>query len=48
MLKKPAEYERDTSSAKYMVISRKDSTDSLIGIPAGYFQRALVDESGII
>jgi hypothetical protein len=35
MLKNPAEYERDTSSAKRTVISRQVSPDSLLGMSAG-------------
>jgi len=48
MLKNPAEYERDILSAKFTVISRQVSPDSLLGVSAGICQRALVDESGMI
>jgi hypothetical protein len=48
MLKKPAEYERNVSSAKFATISRQVSPDSLLGVYAGICQRALVDKSGII
>jgi hypothetical protein len=39
---------RDTSPAKFAVISRKVSLASLADISAGYCQIALVDGSGII
>jgi hypothetical protein len=42
VLKNPAEYERDISSAKFTAISRQLSPESLHGISAGIFQRALV------
>jgi hypothetical protein len=48
MLKIPAEYEGDISSAKFTANSRKVSADSLLGVSAGYCQRALVDKSGMI
>jgi len=48
MLKIPAEYERDTSSPKYTAIFRQVSSPLLLGVSAGYCQRALVDESGMI
>jgi hypothetical protein len=44
----PAKYERNISSAKFTAISRKFSPDSLLEVSAGIFQRAQVDESGII
>jgi hypothetical protein len=44
MLKKPAEYESDTSSEKFKAISRQVSPALLLGVSAGYRQRALVDE----
>jgi hypothetical protein len=48
LLKKPAGMRRDTSSAKFTAISRQVSPASLLGVSAGYYQRALVDESGRI
>jgi hypothetical protein len=48
MLKSPAEYDRETSSAKFTDISRPVSPASLLGVCAGNCQRALVDESGMI
>jgi hypothetical protein len=48
MLKNHTEYERDTSSAKFIAISRQVSTDSPLRVSAGIFQTALVHESGII
>jgi hypothetical protein len=41
MLKIAAEYERDTSSAKFMAISCQVSPASLAGVSTGYCQRAL-------
>jgi hypothetical protein len=46
MLKNPAEYERDTSQAKFTDISRQVSA-SLLGI-CRYLPELPVDESGII
>jgi hypothetical protein len=48
MLKYPAEHERDISSAKFTAISRQVSPDSLLGVCACIFQKALVDASGMI
>jgi hypothetical protein len=48
MFKNPAEYERDTSSAKFMAVSCQVSPALLPNVYAGYCQRALVDESGMI
>jgi hypothetical protein len=48
MLKDHAEYERDTSSAKFTVTSRQVTPASLPGVSTDYCQRALVDEIGII
>jgi hypothetical protein len=56
MLKNPAEYEIDISSAKLTAISSAKLTaiprqvfpDSLLGVSAGTCERALVDESGMI
>jgi hypothetical protein len=45
MLKNLAEYERDILPEKFTAISRQVSPDSLLGVSAGIFQRALVDES---
>jgi hypothetical protein len=39
---------RDTSEAKFTVISRHVSPASLLVVSVGYFQRTLVDESGKI
>jgi hypothetical protein len=47
MLKNSPEYERDTSSEKFTAISRQVPPASLLGVSAGYCQRALVDESGM-
>jgi hypothetical protein len=44
MLKIPAEYERDASSAKFKAISDQVSTALPPGVSAGYWQTALVDE----
>jgi hypothetical protein len=44
MLKKPAEYERDVSWAKFIAISLRVSYNSQLGIYVGIFQKALVDE----
>jgi hypothetical protein len=46
MLKIHAEYDRDTSSAKFRAISRQIYFPSLPVVSAGYCQRTLVDESG--
>jgi hypothetical protein len=48
MMKNSAEYERDTSSAKFTSISSQGSPDSVLGIFAGTYQKALVDETEII
>jgi hypothetical protein len=48
MLKIPAEYERDISSAKFTDISRHVSPDSLVVFSAGICHRPLLDESGMI
>jgi hypothetical protein len=48
MLKIPAEYERDISSAKVTAFSRHFPPDSLLGVAAGVCQRDLVDEWGMI
>jgi hypothetical protein len=47
-LKIPAKYDRDTSSAKFTAIFRQVLPASLPDVCAGYFQRALADESGMI
>jgi hypothetical protein len=39
---------RDISSVKFTAISRQFSPDLLLGVSAGIFQTALVDESGMI
>jgi hypothetical protein len=48
MIKIPAEYEREISSAKFTAMSRQVSPDSQLGISVGICQRALVDESGFL
>jgi hypothetical protein len=48
MLKNPESMKRDSSEAKFTVISRQVSPASLLGVSAGYCQRAVVDESGMI
>jgi hypothetical protein len=48
MLKNPAEYEREISSAKFTATYHQVSPDLLLGVSAGICQTALVDESGII
>jgi hypothetical protein len=48
MLKNPAEYKRDTSSAKFMAISRQVSSVTLPSVSAGYCLNALVNKSGMI
>jgi hypothetical protein len=48
MLKNPAEYERDTSSANSRTLLAKFIPASLLGIPASICQRALANESGMI
>jgi hypothetical protein len=48
MLKNSADYEKYTSFAKFTSISRQISSASVLGVSAGYCQRALVDESGMI
>jgi hypothetical protein len=47
MIKNPAEYERDNSSAKITAIYCQVSPASLLGVPASVCQRALVEKSGI-
>jgi hypothetical protein len=47
MLKNPAEYERDNTSAKFVAISRHVSS-FLARASAGYCQRAPDDKSGMI
>jgi hypothetical protein len=44
MLKLPAEYERDIPLTKFTTISRQVSSDLLLGVSAGYYQRGLADE----
>jgi hypothetical protein len=39
---------RDTSSAKFTAVSRQVSLALLLNVSAGYCQRALVEESGMI
>jgi hypothetical protein len=48
MLKTPTEYDRDTSPAKLTDFCANFSPASLLDVPAGVFQRDLVDESGMI
>jgi hypothetical protein len=48
MLKNPAEREIDTLSAKLMVISSIVSPTSIRDVSAGYCQRALFVESGMV
>jgi hypothetical protein len=48
MLKNPAEYERDTSSAKFTDILAKFFHALLLGVSADFCQIALMDESGMI
>jgi hypothetical protein len=48
MLKNPAEYGRDTASAKIHSICHQVSPASIPGMSAGCCQNALVDESGMI
>jgi hypothetical protein len=48
MEKNPAKYERYTSLAKIHRIFRLASPASLLGIFAGYYQTALVDDSRMI
>jgi hypothetical protein len=43
MLKKPAEYEREISLAKFTAISCQLSADSLLDVSAGICHRTLVD-----
>jgi hypothetical protein len=38
------EYERDISSAKFTANSRQISSDLLLDVSSGTFQKALVDE----
>jgi hypothetical protein len=47
-VREPHECERGTSSAKFTFISRQVSPASLPVVSAGYCQRAVMDESGII
>jgi hypothetical protein len=44
MFKNPTGMKRDTLWAKFTAISHQFSPDSLLGVSAGYFQRALVDK----
>jgi hypothetical protein len=44
----PAVNERDTLSANFTAISRKGSAPLLLDVFAGYCQRVMVDESGMI
>jgi hypothetical protein len=48
MLKNPTGMKRNTSKAKFMAISHQVSTALLPDVSAGYCQRALVNESGIV
>jgi hypothetical protein len=48
MLKNPAEYERDTSSAKFTDISSQFLPASLLDVSAGICHKTVVDETGII
>jgi hypothetical protein len=48
MLKYSAEYERDTSQAKFMAISHQVSLASLPDVSACYCRRYLMDELGMI
>jgi hypothetical protein len=48
MLKIPAKYDRDTSPVKFTSISRQLFSVSLLGVPVGFCQGALVDQSGMI
>jgi hypothetical protein len=48
MLKNPAEYERDISSAKFTAIYRQISRDSRLGVSVGICQTTLVNELGMI
>jgi hypothetical protein len=48
MLKKPTSVKRDTLKSKFTAIYCHVSPTSLLGMPAGNCQRALVDESGVI
>jgi hypothetical protein len=48
MLKMHVEYDRDTSPAKLMEISRQVYPATLLGVFGVIWQRALVDESGMI
>jgi hypothetical protein len=43
MLKNPAEYEKDVSTAKIALISRQGSPVSLTGVSAVYTQKNLND-----
>jgi hypothetical protein len=48
MLKIPAVYGRDISTAKLTHFSRQFLPASLLDFSAGFFQRSVVDESGMI
>jgi hypothetical protein len=48
MLNNPGEYERCTSSAKFSAFFDKFIPASLLDVSAAYWQRGLVDESGMI
>jgi hypothetical protein len=47
-VKIPAEYDRDTSPAKLAHFFAKFAPALLLGVSVGIYQRALVDESGVI
>jgi hypothetical protein len=47
MLKNPTGMNRDTLEAKFTTTSCQVSHASLPDVSAGYYQRALVDESGM-
>jgi hypothetical protein len=46
-VQEPSVYERHTSSENFIAISRQVSPDSLLGVNAGIWQTAQVDESGM-
>jgi hypothetical protein len=48
MLKNTAEFQRDTLWEKFTAISLQVSSAPLSGVSAGYCQRVLVDDSGMI
>jgi hypothetical protein len=47
-VKEPAEYDRDTSLVKTTAVSRQMSHALLVAASADYYQRSLMDESGMI